>query len=145
MRTIYFAGTFAGQEIGKLIERRDEIEDKLKFRGFKVLNPLRDKFIYNRTNEKDLIEKVYEDNFTCNEIVHRDILFVKQSDIILIDFLNPSIGSSCELTLGHIFDKMIIVVSNNEKVYKHPWVHSFASKIFNDMDKAIEYIINFCY
>lgn len=144
--TIYLGGTFSNQEIGKLIDRRKDIKNNIFFScgsDIKILDPLRDKFICNSSKLTDKMEKNYEENFTCNEIVHRDIRDINNSDILLMDLIEPSIGSSMEIMYASFYNKIIIVVTTNPLIRLHPWINSLSTKIFENMDDAIDYIRNY--
>lgn len=143
--SVYYGGTFAEQELDALKIRRAKFKEKLWALdlNLKIYDPLRGKAL-RATSPKDSMEMVYaEGSFTPNEIVHRDLNDLQNSDIVILNMLKPSIGSSCELMFSNLHKKIILVISNNSLVTQHPWVQSLTTKIFETEDEVIDYLHNY--
>ena len=114
---------------------REEVSVYLQKHGFIVINPCRNKLVYD------------SDVYTPKEITARDHMDINNADIILING-NPygdhlGIGTWCELERGHALGKPIIVFSTDERVTEHPWVRDYAARIFNRQEDALIYIKEF--
>ena len=142
MKTIYFAGTFAGFDLVDLAIKRKVTSDGLILRGFKVIDPLREKPLDKLGKGSDY-DKLYKE-LTPNEIVHRDLWDIDRSDIVLMLMTKPSIGCSCELMYAHLKNKCIVVVSEVPEVLEHPWVKSLSTKVIDSSkEDYLDYIGHF--
>ena len=87
------------------------------------------------------MEMVYKTGgFLPNEIVHRDLSDILNSDIVILHMRKPSIGSSCELMFANMHKKIILIISENPDVTGHPWINSLASKVFSNEEEVIDYL-----
>jgi len=77
------------------------------------------------------------------EVMKFDIRHVKSSDLIIVNFNDPkSIGTASELAIAYNLDIPIIGLNiHNDEL--HPWLKCFCDKIFNDINKLIDYVIDF--
>lgn len=142
---IYYGGTFADQSIGELKERRQVFKDKIwgLDLNIKIYDPLRGKAL-RATDQKDKMEMVYATgHFTPNEIVSRDLNDILHCDIVILNMLKPSIGSSCEMMFANFHRKIILIISTNPSVTEHPWILSLSSKIFSTEKECISYMENY--
>lgn len=143
-KTIYLAGIIDdNDEKGALEWRAKAYKFLKKYKGVEsVLNPLRGRLFNNDKGR------------TCNEIVDRDIWDVYNADIILavmnttkvIKDEEPRIpfGTPCEIAIAHLIRHIpIVFVSDSERLRNHPWVKRFCSKIFENVDDALQYIRDF--
>lgn len=100
------------------------------------------------------------DYFTFEEVRHQsqkeimefDLNKVRNSDLLIVNFNDPrSLGTMAELAIA--YEHRIPIIGLNEQyslnglemVFSelHPWQQEMSSRIFNDIDELIEYVINF--
>ena len=131
--TIYLGGSINGLNPEKVAVKFALIQEGLEYLGFNVLNPIRGKKI-----------TAIKDNFIPyepNEIVHRDLNDVKNSNYMLAVMEVPGIGTSMEIMYARRFlDIPVIVVSTNRAVTEHYWIKSMASKIVPNAQTAYVYL-----
>ena len=77
------------------------------------------------------------------EVMEFDLNLVRHSDLIIINFNDVySLGSMAELTIA--YEKRIPVIGlNTDNQVLHPWQEVMCSKIFNDIDKMLDYVEDF--
>lgn len=97
----------------------------------------------------DIINPVLFYNFETKrydselEIMKYDIRHVKTSDLIIVNFNDPtSIGTAQELAIAYDMDIPIIGI-NEEGKELHPWLTCNVDKMFYNLTEAVEYIIHF--
>lgn len=73
------------------------------------------------------------------EIVEGDIADIEESDILLVNYDRPSVGTSMEILLAHQRDKPVLVVCREDTKIS-PWLRYHTSKFFNSFDRAIDWI-----
>lgn len=129
---VYIAGTINGLNPEEVLERFWKIEKVLKYKGFEVLNPMRGKIISDT--------KTGFLPYESNEIVHRDLWDIKNSDIVLAVFPEVGIGTAMEIMYARERDIPVILVSDNSMVVNHYWVKSLCSKIVSNIAEGIQYL-----
>ena len=77
------------------------------------------------------------------EVMEFDLNLVRHSDLIVINFNDVySLGSMSELAIA--YERRIPVIGlNTDRQTLHPWQECMCLKIFNDMDKMLDYIEDF--
>lgn len=80
-----------------------------------------------------------EGNFSV-EIVEGDKKDIDQCDIILVNYVKPSIGTSMEILYGWERDKQILVVSSQDQRTLSPWLIYHCHALFKDMGHAVRYL-----
>lgn len=102
---IYFAGSIRGG--------RDDQENY-----FFIINELRNfgQVLTEYIGKKE-IHEMDEDNLTDNDIFERDVKWIKESDVIVAEVTNPSLGVGFELGFAESLNKKIICLfrENSEK------------------------------
>ena len=80
---------------------------------------------------------------TEREAMKFDLRHVKSSDLVIVNFNKPvSQGTTAELSLA--YDRDIPIIGVNENDFKlHPWDETFCERIFDNMDKMLEYVEEF--
>ena len=78
-----------------------------------------------------------------SEVMNLDLHKLRNSDLVIINFnYMYSLGSMAELAIAH--DRRIPVVGLNiDKQNLHPWQVCMCERIFNDIDKMLDYIQDF--
>ena len=133
MATVYVAGSIHGLDAREAVERFNIIENRLRAIGFNVRNPVRGKKISNVA--LDFLP------YEPNEIVHRDLADIDNSDYVLAFMAMPSIGTSMEIIYARLIKRIpVIIITTNPEVRSHPWISVFKSKIVESIDEAIPYL-----
>jgi len=74
-----------------------------------------------------------------NEIVELDKIDVMKSDVLLVNYDKPSVGTSMEVLYAFERGKVVVVVCRPEASIS-PWLRYHSHKIVHSFDAAIEYI-----
>lgn len=109
----------------------------LRNAGFHTLDPMRGKHKKN-TKWSDL---------NPTELVQRDIQDVLRSKVVLsvimTDGRKQSFGTPCEISAAWWNHIPVVIVTNDKTLAKHPWVTQLCSRVFDNVDDAVEYIIDY--
>ena len=126
MKTIYLCGSINGCTDSDCSDWRESV----KTWGFKTLDPMSRDY---RGKEQDCVK----------EIVELDKIDVVNSDIILVNYVKPSVGTSMEILYAFERGKLIIIVSNKNTIIS-PWMKYHSQFIVNSLNEAKELIQNLC-
>ena len=138
-KIVYIAGGIGSLTQDSVVSYFNSVKESLEMAGFEVRSPIRGKILDTRELQEG---GEYCQRYEPNEIVHRDLWDIKTSDFIIAMPSEYSIGTFMEIALARVhFEKPVIIVSNDSRISQHYWIQAFASKIFNNLDDAIEYII----
>lgn len=74
-----------------------------------------------------------------NEIVELDKVDVMKSDVLLVNYDKPSVGTSMEVLYAFERGKVVVVVCRPEASIS-PWLRYHCHKIAHSFDEAIGYI-----
>jgi len=129
MKTIYLCGPIMDEDKGKAREWR-KIAIKRLSKKFKLLDPMRRNF---KDREVD----------SANEIVEFDLQDIRNSDILLVNYNKPSIGTAMEVFYAsYNLGKFVVAFSPFSFKDCSPWMVKFCTKILPNLDVAIKYIEN---
>ena len=120
---IYLAGPIFQCEDHECISWRQEAKQKLN--GHDVLDPM-DRDYRGTTDE----------NF--QKIVEEDKSMIDSCDVLLVNHLKPSVGTSMEILYAWERKKTVLIISPNGQ--NSPWLIYHSKKIFHSLDAATEYI-----
>jgi len=127
MKNVYLSGPIMDESEGKAREWRHEASLMLQD-NFMLLDPMRRNF---RDKEVD----------SANEIVEFDLLDIKNSDIILVNYGKPSIGTSMEVFYAsQNLGKFVIAFSQFSFVNCSPWMVKYCTKILCSLEEACLYL-----
>lgn len=126
MKTIYLCGPINGCSDSECSDWRELV----KTWGFKNLDPMRRDY---RGKEQDCVK----------EIVELDKIDIVNSDIILVNYVKPSVGTSMEILYAFERGKLIIVVSDKNTIIP-PWMKYHSQFIVNSFSEAKELIQSLC-
>lgn len=77
------------------------------------------------------------------EVMHFDLNALRHSDLIVVNFNDPSsLGTCAELAIGYELKIPIIGINNGEKKL-HPWLECFCDRMCNSLNEAIEHVVGF--
>ena len=126
-KSIYLCGPIMDATSGERKTWRQRTKERLAGK-FIVLDPMRRNF---RDREID----------SSNEIVEFDIQDIRNSDILLVNFSKPSIGTSMEVFYAsHSQGKGVIAFSPYTFKDMSPWMVKFCTKILSNLEEALDYI-----
>lgn len=124
---IYLAGPIKDRTDEDCNYWRDYITEAFQGTKFKCLNPM-------RRDYRD------EDITVINEIIHLDKLDIRNSDIVLVFFDKPSVGTSMEVLYAWEHEKIVVVIADTP--YKlSPWLLYHSTVVVEDLEEAIEWIM----
>ncbi len=128
MKTIYLAGKIEGLTSEECLSWRAKLKS--------IVSSNYDKFsvLYNTKME----------NESYKEIWNKCYYLLDNSDMLLINFdyeeNSPFLGTSMEIGRAHLQGKPIFIFSNKDWVHNNSTLKHHASKMFRNMEEAMEYI-----
>lgn len=139
---IYAAGGMSGLTIEEASAWRKEIIEKVG-ENIEVLNPLRDQIDSDETTViKDSSARSIFTN--SKSLTRRDLNDIRNSDVVLFNFLNPksiSRGSLIELGFAAGLQKPIVVIlDKSEEMYNHAFVKELAWYSISNINTAVKVI-----
>lgn len=116
---------------------RKDAAQQLRNAGFHTLDPMRGERKKN----------VKWSEFNPAELIQRDIQDVLRSKVVLAvimtDGRKQSFGTPCEISAAWWNHIPIVMVTDDKTLAKHPWVIQLCSRVFSNVNDAIEYIIDY--
>ena len=77
---------------------------------------------------------------TQREVMEYDLNHVRTSNLIIVNFNDVySLGTMAELAIAYEL-KIPIIGLNKDDLELHPWQIEMTNRIFNDLDKLLDYI-----
>ena len=129
--TVYLAGSIRKEIVegrdGDSIRWRDNWQKRLESLGYIVLSPMRHK----RNKNYDYTPR----------LCHRDLMDIKKADFVLVNYLQPSVGTSFEMCYAHFVCNTEVIVVNNSKTPNDklsPFIRHHVGEITNSITEAIE-------
>ncbi len=127
-KKIYLCGPIMGEVHGEASYWREEAK-KMLGEHFILLDPMRRNF---KDNEVD----------SANEIVEFDLQDIRDSDIVLVNYSKPSIGTAMEIFYAsYNMGKFVVAFSPIPFVECNPWIVKFTTKILPSLEVAAQYIL----
>ena len=112
---------------------------------------IQDAIRYNYECEKKAIFFNPVQYFNFEEVKHKserevmefDLNGLRSSDLVLVNFNDPSsLGTCAELAIAYEM-KLPIVGINKDGKELHPWLECFCNRIFGGLKEAVEYVVEF--
>jgi nucleoside 2-deoxyribosyltransferase len=126
-KRIYLCGPIMDEQDGHSRVWRTVARRRLGH-DFVILDPMRRNF---KDREVD----------SANEIVDFDLQDVRDSDIVLVNYNKPSIGTAMEVFYAsHDLGKFVVAFSPFSFKNSSPWMVRFCTRILPTLDAAIRYI-----
>jgi nucleoside 2-deoxyribosyltransferase len=125
MKTVYLCGPINGCTDSEANDWRSESKHQLST-DFDLLDPMRRDY---RGREDECVR----------EIVELDKIDVMQSDIILVNYPQPSVGTAMEVFYAWEHGKMVVTVAP-EKITISPWMRYHSTVIFHTFEEAFSFI-----
>ena len=135
---IYLAGKIDGLSWNKANGWREKAATELCSRGISVYNPLM--HVAHLKGISRITPEVVQD--TKDQIPVDDEFYLKHSDIMLCNLENDDVtGTLMEIGYMRALGKLILGFGNS-KLCKHPFIEKWVDLKFNNLDDALEYIID---
>ena len=116
---------------------RKDAAQKLRDAGFHTLDPMRGK-------QKKILKW---SELNPAELIQRDIQDVLRSKVVLSvimqDGRKQSFGTPCEIAVAWYEHIPVVLVTDDKTLAKHPWTTHLCSRVFDNVDDALEYIIDY--
>lgn len=116
---------------------RRQIVDAIKFGGYDYqkkpvfFNPV-DYYNFEEARHK-----------TEREAMEFDLNALRKSDLIVVNFNDPSsLGTCAELSIGYEM-KIPIIGINKDNHKLHPWLIEFTGRMCTSLKEAVEYVVDF--
>lgn len=119
---VYLCGPINGCTDAEAKDWREYVKSKLS----DTLDPMRRDY---RGREAECV----------NEIVELDKIDVMKSDVLLVSYDKPSVGTSMEVLYAFERGKSVVVVARPEASIS-PWLRYHSHRIVHSFAEAIEYI-----
>lgn len=123
MTTIYLCGPINGCTDEECKDWREYV--KSIWKG-KTLDPMRRDYRGRETE-------------CAKEIVEGDKEDITASDVILVNYVKPSVGTSMEVYLAFTTGRLVIVVAEKGKILS-PWLLYHSHRVFHSFAEAISFI-----
>lgn len=134
---IYLSGAMSGISLEEQTKWRKQISDAIKFGDYDYVKK---PSIFNPTQYYNFEETRHK---TEREVMNFDLNGLRNSDLIVVNFNNPSsIGTAMEMMLGHEMRIPILGLNKDNKEI-HPWLECSCDRIFDNMKDLVEYIVDF--
>ena len=133
---IYLSGSMSGISLEEQSQWRQKIMDAIKYNYEYEQKPE----FFNPVQYFNFEEKRHKSEL---EIMNFDLNALRKSDLIVVNFNNPSsIGTAMEMMLGYEMRIPILGLNKDNKEI-HPWLECCCDRIFNNMKDLVEYIVEF--
>lgn len=142
---VYLAGTMTGLSYEQMKDWRIKAARRLRSHGFEVLDPCDRVDGDNFQQLMDCAHGGAECVLTpAPEVVDSNIYHITRSDIVLaeFDYDRVSIGTIGEVIVAaRELKKPVIAWGKNHKVHSYPWVRKHLTAHRDDLDGALDHII----
>lgn len=134
---IYLSGGMTGLNREEQTKWRTQFKNAIKFGDYDYeKNPS----IFDPTQHYNFEEKSHKSE---REIMEFDLNAVRNSDLIIVNFNEPSsIGTAMELMLAKELHIPIVGLDKDKKEI-HPWLRCCCHRMCDDMRELVEYIVDF--
>ena len=133
---IYLSGAMSGVSWEEQTKWRNQVMDAIKFNYDCEKKPI----FFNPIQYFNFEEVRYK---TQREVMNFDLNGVRHSDLIIVNFNDPSsLGTCAELAIAYDM-KIPIVGINKDRKELHPWLECFCDRMCESIKEAVEYIAEF--
>jgi nucleoside 2-deoxyribosyltransferase len=121
-------------------------EEQSKWRG-QIIDAI--EFNYDCTKKPIFFNPVNYFNFeevryrSQREVIEFDLNGVRNSDLVIVNFNDPSsLGTCAELAVAYEM-KIPIIGINKDNKELHPWLECFTNRMCESLKEAVEYVVDF--
>lgn len=133
---IYLSGGMGNISFEERSKWRKQVIDAIKFNYDCEKEPI----FFNPVNYYDFEEVRYK---TQREVMEFDLNALRNSDLVIVNFNDPSsLGTCAELAIAYEM-KIPIVGINKDGKELHPWLSEFTNRMCSSIREAVEYVVEF--
>lgn len=133
---IYLSGAMGSLSFEEQSKWRKQIIDAIKFNYDCEKKPI----FFNPVDYYNFEEVKYK---TQREIMNFDLNALRNSNLVIVNFNDPSsLGTCAELAIAYDM-KIPIVGINKDNKELHPWLECFCDRMCENIKEAVEYVAEF--
>lgn len=133
---IYLSGGMGNLTYEEQSKWRKQIIDAIKYNHDVSKKPL----YFNPVDYYGFEEIRYK---TQREVMNFDLNALRNSNLVIVNFNDPSsLGTCAELAIAYDM-KIPIVGINKDKKELHPWLECFCDRMCDSIKEAVEYVVEF--
>jgi nucleoside 2-deoxyribosyltransferase len=133
---IYWSGGMGALSYEEQSKWRQQVMDAIKYNYECEKKAL----FFNPVNYYNFEEVRYK---TQREVMNFDLNGLRHSDLVIVNFNDPSsLGTCAELAIAYDM-KIPIVGINKDKNELHPWLECFCDRMCESIKEAVEYVVDF--
>lgn len=133
---IYLSGAMGSVSYEEQSKWRKQVIDAITYNYDCEKKPL----FFNPVNYYNFEEVRYK---TQREVMNFDLNGLRHSDLVIVNFNDPSsLGTCAELAIAYEM-KIPIVGINKDKNELHPWLECFCDRMCESIKEAVEYVVDF--
>lgn len=133
---IYLSGAMGSVSYEEQSKWRKQVIDAITYNYDYEKKPL----FFNPVNYYNFEEVRYK---TQREVMNFDLNGLRHSDLVIVNFNDPSsLGTCAELAIAYDM-KIPIVGINKDKNELHPWLECFCDRMCESIKEAVEYVVDF--
>lgn len=133
---IYLAGAMGSLSIEEQKKWRKQIMDAIKYNYDCSKNPV----FFDPTQYYGFEETRH---LTEREVLEFDLNALRNSDLVIVNFNDPSsLGTCSELAIAYE-NRIPIVGINKDNKELHPWQQEFTTRMCEDIRSAVGYVVEF--
>lgn len=115
---------------------RQQVQNAIKFNYDCEKKPI----FFNPVDYFNFEEVKYKSQ---REVMEFDLNGLRHSDLVIVNFNNPSsLGTCAELAIAYEM-KIPIVGINKDDQELYPWLECFCNRICGSLKEAVEYVVEF--
>ena len=133
---IYLSGGMGNLDFEEQSKWRQQVIDAITFNYECRKKPI----FFNPVNYFNFVDIRYK---TQKEVMDFDLNALRNSDLIIVNFNDPSsLGTCAELAIAYDMKTPIIGINKDNKEL-HPWLKSFCNRMCSSIKEAVEYVVDF--
>ncbi len=133
---IYLSGGMGALSFEEQSKWRQQVMDAIKFNYDCEKKPI----FFNPVNYYNFEDVRYR---TQREVMQFDLNGLRHSDLVIVNFNDPSsLGTCAELAIAYDMKIPIVGINKDNKVL-HPWLECFCDRMCESVKEAVEYVVEF--
>ena len=134
---IYLSGAMSGISWEEQAKWRRQIQNTIRFGDYDCSKK---PIYFDPTQYYNYEEKLHKSE---KEVMEFELSALRKSDLVIVNFNEPrSIGTAIELAIAKEL-RIPIIGLNKDKKEIHPWLLECTTRMCDDMEELIQYIIDF--